>query len=248
MFAEGDELDGKVEDVVTVLPLDHLANDRLIPEDYLQDLYHLITSLPRFTFLLQGRNDVHQHIQTRPSIRQLIQQITGKLNTLFQFLIPRITAIPLIGFTEDALDAVDHPEEIIIPAADLSLRLLLHHLAVDDLEREVQVVHDVVLNNKVECHILIHLTDLFSYPRMQCTDRVALQILRLDLTDRQINVLHRPTLVLLLFLHLLLWDLETDDEVWSLRGEDLVDVLKIEIFFGGRIPLKTEHQFSLLLN
>lgn len=83
---------------------------------------------------------------------------------------------------------------------------------------------------------------------MQCAHRIALEVLRLDLADGKVDVLDGSAFVLLLFLHLLFGDFQADDEVWALWGEDLEDVLEVEIFLRYSVALETDHQFPLLLD
>lgn len=179
---------------------------------------------------------------------QSIEQVAGEIDALFQLLISRVAAVALIGLSEDTLDTIDDLEEVISLTANLSFNFFLHYAFVDNFQREVEVINDVVLHNEIEGHILVHFADLLGDPLVQCTYRIALEILRLDLADGKVDVLNRSAFVLLFFLHLLLRDLQSDDEARSLRGEYLVDVLEVQIFLRDSISLQANHQLPLLFN
>jgi hypothetical protein len=83
---------------------------------------------------------------------------------------------------------------------------------------------------------------------VESSNCITFEIFRFDFSGRKVNVLHRPSFIFLLLLHLLFRDLQSDDEVCPLRGQNFIDVVKVKILFGSFIPLEAEHQFSLLLH
>lgn len=83
---------------------------------------------------------------------------------------------------------------------------------------------------------------------MKTTNSVTLQIFRFSFSNWQIDVFNWSTFVLLLFLHLFLRDLQSDNKIGALRSKHLVNVFEVKILFGSIISLKTEHHSSLFLN
>ena len=126
-------------------------------------------------FLFQRRDDVHKHVQPRLiGLLQPFKQVARKDYAFLQLIIPGISAISLVGFSKDALYSIDDFEEVISLIADGPLRLLLHYLLVDDLQRELQIIYDVIRHYQIERHILVHPFDFLCYPFMQRTNSVAL--------------------------------------------------------------------------
>ena len=174
--------------------------------------------------------------------------MSWKVDAFFIFIVSRITTDSFIGFSKNTLDTVDNFKEIISSVTNLSLCLFLHYFLINNLKRKIQIIYNVILDDKIKRHILSKFSTLLSNPLVKTTNSVALQIFRFDFSNRQIDVLNRSTFILLLFLHLFLRDLQSDYEIRALRSKHLVNVLEVEILFGSIISLKAKHHSSFFLN
>lgn len=174
--------------------------------------------------------------------------MSRKVDAFFILFVSRITTDSFIGFSKNTLNTVNYFKEIIGFVTNLSLCLFLHYFLINNLKRKIQIIYDVILDDKIKRHILSEFSNLLSNPLVKTTDCIALQIFRFNFSNRQIDVLNRSTFIFLLFLHLFLRDLQSDNEIRALRSKHLINVLEVEILFGSIISLKAEHHSSLFLN
>ena len=159
-----------------------------------------------------------------------------------------MATVSFVGLPKDALDTVYHLEKVISFVSNLSFHLFLNDFLVDDLKRKIKLINDVSLNDQIEGHVLTDSSDLFRDPFMQTPDCVTLQVFRLHLADRQVDVFNRTSFVLLLPLHFFFWYFQSDDEVSSLRSQNFIDMVKVKVLFGMVIAFKAKHKFSFLFN
>lgn len=117
----------------------------------------------------------------------------------------------MFGFSQNALDSVNDSEVFVYLVPNGLFGLVLSHILVDDLDREVEVIDDVLLNNDVEGHFLIQFDQLIIDPIVEHPDGLALKIFAPDLSDGDVGVLHLNPF------YFFLRSVESDDEVHPLR-------------------------------
>jgi len=83
---------------------------------------------------------------------------------------------------------------------------------------------------------------------MKSPNGITFQVIRLHLSHWEINILDRSSFIFLLFLHFLFRYFQPDNEICSLRSQNFVDMLKIQIFLGVVVSFETKHELSLFLD
>ena len=249
LFIERNWFYCKVQNGIWMLLLNNLLNNNLIFEDNpknFDNLFFFVLCL--LCVEIERWHNFHQNVKTCFFVWNFVHEIVAELCAFFTFFISWLTAISFIGFSKNTLNPIYNSEKVICFISDLSLGLFLNYFLVNDFQRQAKIIDDISLCDKIKRHILTYFSDFISNPFMKSSYCITFQVLGFNLSNWKIDVLDWSSFVLLFLLHFFFRYFQSDDEVRSLRSEDFIDVIEVEVFFGWVVPLQTKHEFSLFFN